>query len=56
MKKQYKLKEPIKTVLIIIGLWILITCYLFVASERIQKLDQSSYTQDGHNKSITLIK
>ena len=53
---KYKLKESIKTALIILFIYLLFIMYVLFASARIQKLDANSYTKDGHNRSITIIK
>lgn len=53
--RKYKLKEAVKTVLVIVGLWALLVCYLLIADARIQGLDENSYTEDGHNKSMSIV-
>jgi len=56
MKKKYKLKQPIKTALVIAFIYLLFIVYVCCYSMRIEKLNSNSYTSEGHNRSITIIK
>ena len=50
------IKEIIKTILILAFIYLLFIVYVIVASNRIQNLDEDSYTKEGHNRSIVLVK
>ena len=52
--KSYKIKEGIKTAVVIVGLWALFICYLLIADARINGLDENSYTENGHAKSVEI--
>lgn len=39
--KKYKLKEEVKTVGVIAILLLLITCYLFIASDRVERIENN---------------
>ena len=53
-KKKYKLKNTVKTALAIICIWFLIVAYLFLYCERIENLNENSYTEEGHAKTLIL--
>ena len=56
MKKSYKLKKGIKTALIVCALYALLVAFLCWYSDRIAGLDENSYTEDGHSKTMELFK
>lgn len=55
-KKVLKLKKGIKTALIIIGIYAVITAYLFIANARVENIQNNpnGYTKSGHAHSVQI--
>lgn len=53
MKKE-KVKEKVKTFLIIACIYLLFILFLLFYTVRIEKLDQNSYTEAGKNKTLSI--
>ena len=54
--KKLRLKSLAKTTLAILFIYLVFVAFICFASNRIQNLDEDSYTKDGHNRSIVLVK
>ena len=53
-KKKRKVHEIIKTTLIILFIYLVFVLYLLLLNNRFENLDNNSYTQTGHNKTISI--
>jgi predicted ABC-type sugar transport system permease subunit len=50
--KKYKLKEGVKTVGVIAILLIIVTCYLFIASDRVERIENNKNSYSERSISI----
>ena len=56
MKEKLRLKGWVKTLLIILFIYLVFVAYICFVSNRVQNLNENSYTKSGHNNSIVLVK
>jgi len=48
--------ERIDKIFALVLVYLLFIAFICLASNRIQNLNENSYTEEGHNKSIVLVK
>lgn len=54
--KKYRLKKEVKTVGVIAILLLLVTCYLFIASDRVERIENNKNSYSERSISINFTK